>query len=289
MLFDSHNHLQSAKFGKPAAELIAGMRAAGISGCVANATREADWEAVAALAREFSGFVFPAYGIHPWFADTAEEGWGERLRERLLADPAASVGEAGVDGWVDSPRMEVQIPVFVKQAEIAAELGRAMTVHCLKAWEPLFEAMDRAAAWPEKFLMHSFGGSAEVAERLLKKGAWFSFSGHFLHPRKAKVLEVFRKLPADRILLETDAPDMIPPEECIAFPLADGVNHPANFGKIAEAFAAGMGADILARVRENGRSFWNQPQLDPLIRDLGLRRRANSLYVITNETPIRAV
>lgn len=236
--------------------MVAEMQAAGIVGCVVNATREADWEAVAALAREFPGYVFPAYGIHPWYADTAEKGWEERLRERLVADPTASVGEVGVDGWVESPGMEAQFGVFVKQAEIAEELGRAMTVHCLKAWEPLFEAMDCAAAWPEKYLMHSFGGSAEIAERLVKKGAWFSFSGHFLHPRKAKVLEVFRKLPDDRILLETDAPDMMPPEEFIGFPLAEGVNHPANLRQIAEAFGRETREGMLDKIAENTKRFW---------------------------------
>jgi TatD DNase family protein len=212
---------------------------------------------VAALAREFPGHVFPAYGIHPWHADAAAEGWEERLWERLLSDPVASVGEVGVDGWVDSPGMEVQLPVFIKQAEIAAETGRVMTVHCLKAWEELFAAMDRAAAWPEKFLMHSFGGSLEVAERLLKKGAWFSFSGHFLHERKRKVLEVFRKLPEDRILLETDAPDMIPPEDFVTFSLGAGVNHPANLRRIAEAFERETREGMLGRIERNGMSFWS--------------------------------
>jgi TatD DNase family protein len=257
MLFDSHNHLQSGKFGRPVGEMIGEMQAAGITGCVVNATWENDWEAVAVLAREFPGFVFPAYGIHPWHANAAREGWEERLRERLLSDPMSSVGEVGVDGWVDSPEIEVQMPVFIKQAEIAAELGRVMTVHCLKAWEPLFAAMDRAAAWPEKFLMHSFGGSAEIAERLLKKGAWFSFSGHFLHPRKAKVLEVFRKLPIDRILLETDAPEMIPPEDFVKFSLGAGVNHPANLRSIAEAFGREMRDGMLGRIEGNGREFWH--------------------------------
>jgi TatD DNase family protein len=152
--------------------------------------------------------------------------------------------------------MEVQCPVFVKQAEIAAELGRAMTVHCLKAWEPLFGAMDRAAAWPERFLMHSFGGSAEVAARLLKKGAWFSFSGHFLHERKRKVLEVFRSLPKDRILLETDAPDMIPPQDFVEFPLGKAVNHPANLRSIAEAFERATQEGMLGRIEQNGMRFW---------------------------------
>ncbi|MFM2199732.1 MAG: hypothetical protein RLZZ505_3164 [Verrucomicrobiota bacterium] len=237
--------------------MVAEMKDAGITGCVVNATQENDWEAVAALAREFPGYVFPAYGIHPWYADTAAEGWEERLRERLLADPFASVGEVGVDGWVDSPGIDLQMPLFVKQAEIAAELGRVMTVHCLKAWEPLFAAMDRAAAWPEKFLMHSFGGTWEVAERLLKSGAWFSFSGYFLHPRKAMVREVFRKIPGDRILLETDAPDMMPPAGFIAFPLAERANHPANLTAIAEGFASGTRRDVLARIAANGKTFWS--------------------------------
>jgi len=257
MLFDSHNHLQSGKFRRPAGEMVAEMKDAGITGCVVNATREDDWEAVAALAREFPGYVFPAYGIHPWHADAAAEGWEERLRERLLSDPVASVGEVGVDGWVDSPGMEVQLPVFIKQAEIAAEMGRVMTVHCLKAWEELFAAMDQAAAWPGKFLMHSFGGSIEVAERLAKKGAWFSFSGHFLHERKRKVLEVFRRLPKDRILLETDAPDMIPPEDFVKFSLGAGVNHPANLRRIAEAFGRETRDGMLGRIEGNGWEFWH--------------------------------
>jgi len=255
-LFDSHNHLQSGRFGRGVVDLVGEMRDSGICGCVVNATRESDWGAVANLAREFPDFVRPAYGIHPWFADTAEEGWEVRLREILSEDARATVGEVGVDGWVDSPGMEVQQKVFAAQVGIAAEMGRVMTVHCLKAWEELFETMDESKAWPEKFLMHSFGGSIEIAERLLKKGAWFSFSGYFLHERKRKVLEVFRKLPRDRILLETDAPEMIPPEGFVKFPLGEEVNHPGNLCMIAEGFERELGEGILEKVEGNGALFW---------------------------------
>lgn len=232
------------------------MKSEGITGCVVNATRESDWQDVADLAENFPGFVRPAYGIHPWVADTAEEGWEKRLEKILASDETATIGECGVDGWVDSPAMAAQKEVFVKQVEIAAKLGRVMTIHCLKAWEELFQTMDEAEAWPEKFLMHSFGGSIEIAERLLKKGAWFSFSGYFLQPRKRKVLEVFQKLPSDRILLETDAPDMMPPEEFVKFPLGENINHPGNLVRIAEGFERELGAGILEQVAENGREFW---------------------------------
>lgn len=95
--------------------------------------------------------------------------------------------------------------------------------------------------------MHSFGGSIEVAQRLIKHGAWFSFSGYFLQERKAKVLEVFKHLPQDRILLETDAPDMMPPSDLVKFPLSEGVNHPANLGAIAEAFEKKWAKERLSR------------------------------------------
>lgn len=257
MLLDSHNHLQSARFGKSAGDLIAEMKAAGISGCVVNGTRESDWEAVRNIAREFPDFVRPAYGVHPWFADTAEQGWEKRLKRFLIDNPLASVGEIGIDGWVDSPALGVQLEVFSKQVAIAVELDRVMTVHCLKAWDELFQMMDQVDAWPEKFLMHSFGGSIEVAERLLKRGAWFSFSGYFLQTRKRKVLEVFKRLPKDRILLETDAPEMAPPLDLMKFPLSEGVNHPANLGVIAAVFEHEMGEGTLERIAENSKRFWD--------------------------------
>jgi TatD DNase family protein len=232
------------------------MRSVGISGCVVNATRESDWAVVREIAGEFSEFVRAAYGVHPWFADTVEVGWEERLRQLLREDARASVGEIGIDGWVDSPDMDVQREVFTKQVAIAVELDRVMTVHCLKAWDELFQLIDETEAWPKKFLMHSFGGSIEIAERLLKHGAWFSFSGYFLQTRKRKSLEVFKRIPIERILLETDSPEMAPPQELIKFPLNDEYNHPANLGMIAAAFEEAMGAGTLEQVTDNSKRFW---------------------------------
>jgi TatD DNase family protein len=89
--------------------------------------------------------------------------------------------------------------------------------------------------------MHSFGGSIETARRLIPLGSYFSFSGHFLHPRKSAMLDVFRQLPHDRLLLETDAPDMLPPEEIITHPLPGNHNHPANLPAIGHALARVLG------------------------------------------------
>jgi TatD DNase family protein len=108
--------------------------------------------------------------------------------------------------------------------------------------------------------MHSFGGSIGTARRLLPLGAYFSFSGHFLHPRKAAVLEVFRQLPRDRILLETDAPDMLPPDEMISHPLPENLNHPANLPAIGRALAAALGMtaeDLAGLTRANAAAMFH--------------------------------
>ena len=233
---DSHNHLQVPGLGA----VIGVMKQAGIDRCVVNATREADWATVADLAVKEPDFVSAAFGIHPWQAHTAGPGWLARLTEMLANHPQASIGECGLDGWVIEPPLAVQRPIFIAQLRLARELDRAMTIHCLKAWEALFECFGEVPP-PARFLMHSFGGSFEIARRLLPLGAYFSFSGYFLHPRKSKAIEVFRQLPRERILLETDAPDMRPPEEFIRHGLPENRNHPANLPAIGEALAAALG------------------------------------------------
>ncbi len=88
--------------------------------------------------------------------------------------------------------------------------------------------------------MHSFSGSIETARRLIPLGAFFSFSGHFLQARKSAVLDVFRQLPTDRILIESDAPNMLPPTDLITHPLPENQNHPANLAAIGKALAAAL-------------------------------------------------
>lgn len=253
---DSHNHLHDPRLGD-AAPVIAAMKAAGVARCVVNATCEADWPAVEALALADPDFVLPSFGIHPWKAHSASAGWRERLAVLLDKHPHATLGECGLDKWVSFPPLDVQLPVFHAQLALSREMGRPLTIHCLKAWGALMESL--AVVPPPRFLMHSFGGSLETARQLLPMGAWFSFSGHFLHPRKSSVLEVFRQLPRDRILLETDAPDMPPPQEIIRHPLPEGLNHPANLPVIGHALANAldMPAQELAHLtRANASAFF---------------------------------
>ena len=187
---DVHNHLHDARLGSPG-PVVAAMRTAGIARCVVNATRENDWPAVATLALTDAELLVPAFAIHPWHAHTAADGWPERLAGLLAKHPRAGIGEGGLDKWIATPSLEIQQPVFREHLRLAREMNRPVTIHCLKAWGVLIDMLSELP--PPRFLLHSFGGSLETARRLIPLGAWFSISGHFLHPRKAAALEVFRR------------------------------------------------------------------------------------------------
>lgn len=213
------------------------MKAAGIEGCVVNGTSEADWPQVATLAERHPGFIHPAFGLHPWFAHQRSPRWLDSLRSLLDRFPQASIGECGLDRWITQPSIGEQLDVFLPQLALARQRKLPLTIHALKAWGPLLDAFKSEAPPSCGFLLHSFNGSPELVAQLTPLGARFSFSGYFLHPRKAKNLEAFRHIPTDRLLLETDAPEMLPPAEFITHPLPSAKNHPANLPAIAHALA----------------------------------------------------
>jgi TatD DNase family protein len=249
---DAHNHLHDPRLGDPV-PIITAMRTAGVERCIVNATRQDDWPALEALALAAPDFVFPAFGVHPWQAHTATPGWQERLARLLENHPHAAIGECGLDRRVASPPMTIQRRVFREQLRLARDLRRPLSIHCLHAWGPLLESLAEAPP-PACFLMHAFGGSIETARRLIPLGACFSFSGHFLDARQAAVLEMYRQLPRDRILLETDAPDMRPPAAHVSHDLPGKLNHPANLAAIGRALAEALlmsPGDLARLTRDN--------------------------------------
>lgn len=224
-LFDAHNHLQDDRFAGRQDDVVAACREAGIVRMVVNGSCEADWPAVASLADRHPDFVLPAFGLHPWYLGERTPGWRDQLRRFLERYPKATVGEVGLDRWIlecppaaraaVSPALatlvasslEEQGEVFAEQLAIASEFGVAASIHCLQAWGAMHDQLRAGPCPAPGFLLHSYGGPAELLRPLSRLGAYFSFPGYFLHERKTRQREVFRHVPADRLLIETDAPD----------------------------------------------------------------------------------
>lgn len=262
-MIDAHNHLQQFDDPEP---IINEMRSAGISQCVVNGTSQQDWQKVASLTDKHPDFVIPAFGVHPWHAHEVHGDWLQDLTDLLKQYPSSSIGECGLDRWVKNPPLDVQLPVFVGQISLARKLERPLIIHCLKAWGPLLEALENQPPLPRGFMLHSYGGSAEMVQQLTSLGAYFSFSGYFLNPRKAKTIDAYRAVPDDRLLIETDAPSMTPPNDLITHPLPNHQNHPANLLSIAQALADQLEESantLISRCTDNTyRFFHNATRFD---------------------------
>lgn len=261
-LYDAHNHLQDARLASHRAEIVAAVGRSGIARMVVNGACESDWPDVLALARAHA-WVLPSFGYHPWYVGERTPHWRGRLVEYLDAVPSA-VGEIGLDRWKPGLDYAGQEEVFLWQFRLSAERNLPASIHCLQAWGRLFDLL-RAGPRPARgFLLHSYGGPAEMVAPLAKLGAYFSLPGYYAHERKARQRETFKLVPRERLLIETDAPDQSLPESRMQHPLpADTngkpVNHPANLRPVYE-FAADLLGEKLeplaAQVEENFRRLF---------------------------------
>lgn len=250
-LYDAHNHLQDPRLDPWRREIMESLETLGMGGSVVNGTSETDWQRVANLAETYS-WVRPSFGLHPWHVKGRSKDWAEKLRDWLLRFPDAAVGEVGLDRWIQDPDVPAQLECFRTQLTLAAELDRAVTVHCLRAWGLVEEELRKGPPLTRGFLLHSYGGPEEMIPGFVKLRAYFSLSPYFAHPRKEAQLAVFKAVPLDRLLAETDAPEMWPPESLNKNPLGDSsqpLNHPANIRLSYEILAElrGMPVDDLAQ------------------------------------------
>ncbi|HWN93843.1 MAG TPA: TatD family hydrolase [Methylomirabilota bacterium] len=237
--YDAHNHLQDERFAGQQPSIVATAARAGVARMVVNGSCEEDWPQVAELAKRFPQ-VLPSFGYHPWYLHERTPQWQTRLTEFLDSTPSA-VGEIGLDRWKPDLPYEGQEDAFIWQLHLATERNLPVSIHCLQAWGRLHELL-RDNPRPERgFLLHSFGGSKEMVEPLVKLGAYFSFPGYFMHERKVRQRDAFQCVPLDRLLIETDAPDQLLPDSDNSFPLHDSagkvINHPANLTRVYEFMA----------------------------------------------------
>jgi TatD DNase family protein len=236
-LYDAHCHLQDSRLQAVLPNILANLKAVGLRKIVVNGTRESDWDQVLQLAAKDSRII-PSIGLHPWYINERSSTWLAKLKAALISSRCA-LGEIGLDRWIKGFDSASQEEVFVQQLNLAAMTDRPVSIHCLKAWGRLLEILKGEERPSVGFLLHSYGGPAEMVRSFAELGGYFSFSGYFAHPRKVKQREVFREIPSDRLLIETDAPDMAPPADMQEFSIFPDGNHPANIRAVYK-FAAEM-------------------------------------------------
>jgi TatD DNase family protein len=208
-IFDSHAHLQDPKLLPGICGVIERAVAAGVTGISSCGTSQADWPELAAITKRHE-CIFPSFGLHPWFVGTRKPGWDAELEEFLKRFPSAGVGETGLDSAPDTPPMDDQMKVFLKQLDIARRLERPVSIHCRNAWPAMLAALRSAGRLPGGFMIHSCSASSELIGQITALGGYISFSGSITRPANKRGRRTAAAVPLNRLLIETDSPDIIP-------------------------------------------------------------------------------
>lgn len=235
-LFDSHCHLQDERIFANADAIIARAWEAGVYRILCCGSSESDWNAVNKLASMYPEIV-PAFGLHPWYIKDRSTGWLSELENLLREFPAAAVGEIGLDHALDNRNDEEQASVFESQLKVAQKLGRPVSIHCRKAWADMTTLLTRHGLL-DGGIIHSYSGPPDLVPQLEKSGASISFSGSITYDRNKRGRASAVLVSEDRLLIETDSPDISPRG------IEEGKNEPANLVKVAETLAELRGKTV---------------------------------------------
>ena len=205
MLIDTHAHLNEPVFAERLPAVIARALSQGVTHCIVPAYDVASLERTRMLHAAYPAFIHPAYGIHPWFI---EEGFDTAaLVPYLEKGDAIAIGEIGLDYGFGEIPPEVQKTVLIRQVEMSIEYQLPVIVHCRKAFDELYAIMSEYRN-EVRGVMHSFSGSLEWLHRFVDLGWYISFSGSVTRKSARKYHRNAQAVPADRYLLETDAPSI---------------------------------------------------------------------------------
>jgi TatD DNase family protein len=239
-VIDSHCHLADAAFEPDLPEVVSRARAAGVARvlCILTAGEPDESSRGLRVAALWPEARF-AVGVHPHvagrYAGRAEDA-AAIVQAEVAANPQArAVGEIGLDYHYDFSPRDVQRDVFRRQVALARDLGLPVVIHTREATADTFAILSEEGRGDVTGVFHCFSGDAVMAREALDLGFYLSFAGIVTFPKADAVREAARLVPADRLLVETDAPYLAP------VPHRGRRNEPAYLARTVDGLACTRG------------------------------------------------
>jgi len=228
-LVDTHAHLDGAEYADDLAQVVDRAGEAGVRTIVCAGQDQSTSLATMALAERFSA-IAPAVGVHPHLAKDAGD---LRWLEELLANPrVVAAGEMGLDYHYDFSPRDRQREVFARQLELAGRRGLPSIVHCREAYDDVIAMLRERPSPRAPVVVHCFTASYDVGVRLAEScDAFLGIGGAVTFKKVIELHDAARRLPLDRLVLETDCPYMTPA------PHRGKRNEPAYVSLICKALA----------------------------------------------------
>ncbi len=206
--FDVHSHLHDPRIIEDIQGILHRAERACVTHMATCATMEENFAATAQLARVWDSVV-PCFGIHPWFLSTLSRDWQTVLGAQLEEMPSA-VGETGLDFMDKRADRDLQLAVFKTHLSLAMDLGSPINIHIRKAWDAFVHILKKTGPLKAGGVVHSYSGSADLIRVLTGHNLHISFSGAATRPNAKKTIKAVLAVPLDRIVFETDTPDLFP-------------------------------------------------------------------------------
>jgi TatD DNase family protein len=209
-LIDSHCHLNYEGLVERQPQVLENARNRGVAGFLNISTRQSEWSDIIALA-EREPDVWASVGVHPHEADSHPDLGAAVLVEGADHPRVIAIGECGLDYYYDKSDRAAQRERFAAHIEAARQTGLPLVVHTRDAEGDTAEMLGAAVkGGGVTGVLHCFTGSADLARKGLDLGFYISLSGIVTFKNAADLQETAKWLPADRMLVETDAPFLAP-------------------------------------------------------------------------------
>mgnify|MGYP000853315794 CR=1 FL=1 len=258
-LYDAHCHLADARLAQEIQSIESALDSIHCQGSIVNGTSPRDWQQVLDYCQD-NPRALPAIGLHPWQVTTAPGNWQQAFLH-ALDKGVRSIGEIGLDQWVEGHDIHKQQAAFQWQLKQAAERNLPVSIHCLRAIDPLMKALNSTPLPQRGVHVHALNVPVEAARKLIDQGSYFSFNTGQLKPNATHIYELIRAIPSDQILVETDSPDCLPTTDHRSFALSDpSLNHPANLRAAYHALATLRGETFerfCIQVEKNFRRYFH--------------------------------
>jgi TatD DNase family protein len=243
-LVDSHCHLADTRLRDDVDGIIARARLAGVTSIISiGAVGSIDNDRLTVEIAERNHGIYATVGVHPHDAADCSDERIAALRELAASSKVVAIGESGLDfHYMHSPQ-QAQEASLRRHFVLATELAKPIVVHCREAEERLAAIVRETGMPPRGGVIHCFTGNALSARAFLELGFYISFSGILTFRNAAPVREAALLVPADRLMVETDAPFLAPE------PYRGKRNEPAYLVRTLETLARlrGVSTDELAR------------------------------------------
>lgn len=207
---DTHSHLYDKAFSEDAGDAVRRAIDAGVGLIIQPDVDSSERGAMKELYGRYPEIFRNMAGLYPGSVD---EGWEKELelaREAAREECTVAIGEIGLDYHYSAETAELQKRAFKAQLELAAELGLPVNIHLREATEDFFKVMEECRSLGLRGNLHAFSGSAETFSRMSRYGDWYIGVGGVVTFKNAGLAEAVKKIPLDRIVLETDSPYLTP-------------------------------------------------------------------------------